>query len=221
MIDAYCERLEPGLWAEPVNAITNAAFILAALVMWRRSAGRGTPLALMLSLVLLAIGIGSALFHTFATPWASVADTTPILVFILLYVFAANLHFWRMPVWAASICTAAFVPYAALFSSVFYHLPFFSISAPYWPVPLLIAGYAILLRSRDRELARGLGIGAALLTLSLVARSLDASLCASIPIGTHWLWHLLNAAMLGWMIEVYLRARARQRSALSPEARAR
>ncbi|WP_116086686.1 ceramidase domain-containing protein [Tropicimonas sp. IMCC34011] len=221
MIDAYCERLEPGLWTEPLNAITNAAFILVALVMWRRSAGQGTPLALMLSLVLLAIGIGSALFHTFATQWASVADTTPILVFILLYVFAANLHFWRMPVWAASIGTAAFVPYAALLAWVFYQLPFFSVSAPYWPVPLLIAAYAILLRNRDRALARGLGIGAALLTLSLVARSLDAPLCASIPIGTHWLWHLLNAAMLGWMIEVYLRARARQRSALSPEARAR
>jgi len=26
-----------------------------------------------------------------------------------------------------------------------------------------------------------------------------------LPMGTHFLWHLLNAAMLGWMIEVYAR----------------
>lgn len=25
-IDIYCERLGPGLWAEPLNALTNAAF---------------------------------------------------------------------------------------------------------------------------------------------------------------------------------------------------
>ncbi len=41
-----------------------------------------------------------------------------------------------------------------------------------------------------------------MLTVSLVLRSLDAPLCAANPLGTHFLWHLLNAVMLGWMIEV-------------------
>jgi hypothetical protein len=27
-------------------------------------------------------------------------------------------------------------------------------------------------------------------------------------LGTHFLWHLLNAVMLGWMINVYVRHRA-------------
>jgi hypothetical protein len=27
-----------------------------------------------------------------------------------------------------------------------------------------------------------------------------------VPVGTHFLWHLLNALMLGWMIEVLGRA---------------
>jgi len=42
MIDLYCERLGPGLWAEPLNALTNLAFLLTALASWqlaRRSAG--------------------------------------------------------------------------------------------------------------------------------------------------------------------------------------
>ena len=35
-LNDYCERLGPGLWAEPVNFLSNAAFLLAALVMaWR------------------------------------------------------------------------------------------------------------------------------------------------------------------------------------------
>ena len=30
-IDNYCERLGPGLWAEPLNAATNGAVLAAAL----------------------------------------------------------------------------------------------------------------------------------------------------------------------------------------------
>ena len=32
-IDAYCERLGPQFWAEPVNAATNGAFLIAALAV--------------------------------------------------------------------------------------------------------------------------------------------------------------------------------------------
>ncbi len=32
-IDLYCERLGPGLWAEPLNAVTNLAFILAGILL--------------------------------------------------------------------------------------------------------------------------------------------------------------------------------------------
>ena len=38
-IDAYCERLGPGFWAEPLNAWTNLAFLLAALLAPRLGFG--------------------------------------------------------------------------------------------------------------------------------------------------------------------------------------
>ena len=81
-IDGYCERVDPGYWSEPVNAITNAAFVLAAVFMWRRSAG--VPLARALCAVLALIGLGSYLFHTHAQVWAAIADVEPIAVFIML-----------------------------------------------------------------------------------------------------------------------------------------
>ena len=84
-------------------------------------------------------------------------------------------------------------------------LPFFHISAVYWPVPLLILGFAVLLWTDENQTARGLAIGAGILCVSLVARSLDDQLCETLPFGTHFLWHTLNAVMLGWMIEVYRR----------------
>jgi hypothetical protein len=35
-VDIYCERIDPGFWAEPVNALTNLAFLLAAAFVWPR-----------------------------------------------------------------------------------------------------------------------------------------------------------------------------------------
>jgi hypothetical protein len=202
-IDAYCERTDPGYWAEPLNVLTNVAFLLAAVVMWRRTAG--LALGRALSAVLFAIGVGSWLFHTHATAWASAADTGAIGVFILVYVYAANRTFWRWPVWLSALGAAGFVPWAMVLTPVFRAMPFFAVSAFYWPVSALILLYAVLLRRRAPVTAQGLALGTALLVVSLTFRSLDGALCASVPMGTHFVWHLLNAAMLGWMIEVWRR----------------
>lgn len=202
-IDGYCERTDFTYWAEPVNAVTNAAFVIAALIMWRRTAG--LPLARALCVVLALIGLGSYLFHTHAQVWSAIADTTPIAAFILLYVYVANRHFLEFRTLPALGLTAAFIPYVLVTYPVFSRLPFFEVSAGYWPVPLLIAIYAVLLRNRAPDTARGLAIGAGILVLSLAFRTADMPVCDSFPLGTHFLWHILNGIMLGWMIEVYRR----------------
>ena len=204
-IDAYCERTDASYWSEPVNALTNAAFLVAALIMWRRSEGRTG--GRVLSAILFSIGIGSFVFNTHATAGAGTADSTPILVFTLVYVFLANRTFLGWPVWAAALGAAGYVPYTAGLTPVFAALPFFSISSFYWPLPVLIFAYALFLSRRHPETARNLAAGAAILCLSLVARSLDGMLCPVWPLGTHFLWHCLNAVMLGWMIETWLRHR--------------
>ena len=85
---SYCERGgDPSFWAEPLNAISNGAFIIAGLVAARqlkRSPRRDYALFewLMIALI-LAIGTGSFLFHTYATVWAIPFDTIPISLFML------------------------------------------------------------------------------------------------------------------------------------------
>jgi hypothetical protein len=185
--------------------VTNLAFIIAALVRWRRVRGQGSVLAEALVWILALIGIGSFLFHSYAQIWAAIADTAPILIFVLVYIFAANRHYWGLGPWQALALTALFFPFAALTVPLFQMIPGIGSSAGYGPVPLLIAIYAVLLRHRLPQVARGLGIGAALLVLSLTFRSLDLPLCGQLPLGTHFLWHITNAVMLGWMIEVLRR----------------
>ena len=206
-INSYCERLDATYWAEPVNALTNLAFVIAAAVLWPRvsqmQAGRGLARALVV--VLAVIGVGSWLFHTHAQVWSALADVVPIGVFVLLYVYVANRHYWGLGPWAALGLTALFVPYAAVTVPLFQMVPGLGSSAGYAPVPLLIAIYAVLLRRRLADVARGLAIGAGILVVSLVFRTVDQTLCDSIPFGTHFMWHILNAVMLGWMIAVYRR----------------
>lgn len=199
-VDLYCERTGPEFWGEPVNALSNAAFLLAAVLAWRRWGQ--DPLCAALALVLAVIGIGSFLFHTFATSWAAAADVLPILGFILLYVWAAQRRFWGQGRLVSGLFTAATLPWIAVLAPVFAALPGFRLSAVYWPVPLLILIHAGLLHRRRPALAQGLAAGAGILCLSLVFRSLDGVLCGVVPMGTHVLWHLLNALMLGWMIEL-------------------
>jgi hypothetical protein len=81
----YCERAEPGLFAEPLNALTNVAFFVAAWAAWslaRRSRTAPADIGLLIALSIV-IGIGSTLFHTFAAVWARVLDEVPILLFQL------------------------------------------------------------------------------------------------------------------------------------------
>ncbi|MEM9438384.1 MAG: ceramidase domain-containing protein [Pseudomonadota bacterium] len=203
--DGYCERTDFTYWSEPINAITNAAFLIAAFIMWRRVRGEALPIANLLILILTAIGIGSYLFHTHATVWAVTADVVPIGLFILLYLFAVGLHFLRWPLWRALLLTAAFVPFAALVVPLIDRLPFFSISNFYWTVPILLLAFAPLVARQNVATARGMLIGAAILTLSISLRSVDEIICEAVPLGSHFLWHILNGVMLGWMIEVYRR----------------
>jgi hypothetical protein len=218
-IDAYCERTDPTYWSEPVNAVTNAAFLIAAWIMWRRVRGQGLPLAVGMVGILAAIGVGSYLFHTYAQVWSAMADVLPIVLFILLYVFAATRDFLGMRPLVAAGVTVLFIPYAAAVGALFGLMPFFEVSSFYWPVPVLILVYAALLSFRAPATARGLALGAAVLVASLTFRSVDETFCAVVPFGTHFMWHILNGVMLGWMIEVYRRHMRPKGYALSRPAR--
>ncbi|MEE2945693.1 MAG: ceramidase domain-containing protein [Pseudomonadota bacterium] len=202
-LDGYCERLDPSFWAEPINAITNVAFLISAIIMWPRS--RELAMARLLCVILFVIGIGSFLFHTYAQTWAAIADVLPIIAYVLAYIFAATRDFYGQKTWVAALAVALFFPYAAALVPLFAQIPGFESSSAYGPVPLLIVIYAIGLRNKAPQTARNLAIGAGMICLSLFLRSIDIPLCHALPYGTHFLWHVLNAVALGWMIETYRR----------------
>ena len=198
-LNNYCERLEPGFWGEPINAFTNLAFFVVALFVVPRIKGdRG---ALILTFSIFLIGLGSGLFHTFATQWAALADSLSILLFILTYLYYATQRILGKDKAVALLAVLLFIPYAFVMERVLGAvLGNLNGSIQYVPVLILIFAFGAV--SKARETRSGLWIGCLILAVSLLFRSIDQATCAVIPIGTHFLWHILNACMLGWMVLV-------------------
>ena len=208
-IDGYCERVGPDLWAEPLNAATNAAFILAALVglgMALRAGRLDGPVAWLVALT-FAVGIGSFLFHTFATAWAAMADTTPILLFILSY-FAIAMNRFAGLGWGRSILLmlAFLVGMLALSAVLRVTLaPVVGGSTSYAPALLAMLGVSLWLARRGHPAGRWLAAAAGIFAVSLTFRALDRPLCDLWPVGTHFLWHVLNSIVLGTLLVALVR----------------
>lgn len=204
-IDAYCERLGPGLWAEPINALSNLGFIAAAI--WAASQARkqraGVAVWLLILLVLL-IGIGSSLFHTFANRLTALADVAPITLFIYFYLAFALRCFARSG-WLSVVACLAGLFLVTLFMQYATEPGFMSGSGAY--VPALIASVAVslLLSRRGHEAARHLILASSIFFVSLIFRTADQLVCPVIPAGTHFIWHLLNALVLALYLEAAIR----------------
>jgi Ceramidase len=216
----YCERgLDPSLLAEPINAASNAAFLLAALaglvLLLRRPAETRSADHYLLIALILAIGLGSLTFHLYATKGTELADTIPIGIFMLVYLgFALTRLLGVPPGW-----TVLLVIGFAVLGAVSLELRCFdggigfpdmhvkgagvclNGSVGYLPALLAMAVIGALLRERGSR-AGGLMLWAALVfAVSVTLRSLDLAFCSTLTledhrIGTHAAWHVLNAVTL-------------------------
>lgn len=194
-IDLYCERTDPAFWSEPVNAISNIAFLIAAaaaFVAWRRSRVRDPAVLLLIGVVVL-VGLGSFTFHTVATRGAMLLDVGPIGVFIYGYLLLALRRFLHLS-WALAI--ALLLSFIALSTAVDSLVPrtFINGSSGYLPAwaALLIIGAL----TRSEPWGRALLAAAAVFTVSIGLRIVDLDICNAVPLGTHFLWHIGNAIVL-------------------------
>lgn len=207
-VDNYCERIDPSFWSEPLNAVTNAAFFLAAFVAWRAAARAGRLEWMTWAMIALAVavGTGSFLFHTFATRWAGAADTIPILLFILFHLYAASRRYLGLPVLLALLAPALYVPFTAAFLAAWGALlPGVSFSEPYLPVLIALVGFGAALRLRRHPAAGWLFAAAGVFLVSLTFRSIDGPVCSGFATGTHFIWHILNGVLLGTVMVGFVR----------------
>ncbi|RNJ44216.1 hypothetical protein B5V01_29495 [Mesorhizobium erdmanii] len=207
-VDLYCERTGPGLWAEPANALTNLAFIAAGLwgVREVRRCKAGT-FAEVLAWWVVAIGIGSTIFHTFATKGTIWADILPIAGFTLAYTLFNLRRFLGME-WDKAI--AIFVVFYAVAGTISFAVPDWLLQASngttsYLPPFLALAFFGIWVTASGNRAGWYNLAGSAIFVVSAICRMIDPIVCASFQLGTHFLWHLLNGLMLGVLLAAVAR----------------
>ncbi len=206
-IDHYCERLHPGLLAEPLNAISNAAFFLAAYALWK-ACKRLSPHAWEMKLLIFlvaTIGLGSTLFHTFANRLTMLMDVIPIAVFLSGYIVIFLLRIVKCQIVAALAGGFAFFMVS---QATWYTPPEYQFNGSIGYMPALAAMILItLFMLRSKGAAFYLG-GLSAFTVSLTLRTLDMQLCGAFPVGTHFLWHGFNGLAIYLFVRPLLNAAA-------------
>jgi len=190
MMDAYCERVGPGLLAEPLNAVSNISFLLAAWAAWVLAKRTGTLSAGVRALIAIAasVGIGSILWHTYPVMLTLILDIVPILIFIIWYIwlYTRNVIGMRSPY--ALACAAAFL------LTTFLAIPFSHVlhGALVYTPGLMVTLVLGVFHATERTVARFTLLAAAGVYLAaLLFRTIDNEVCPVLPIGTHFLWHIL------------------------------
>lgn len=201
-IDIYCERLGPGFLAEPVNAVTNLAFFIAAFCAYRLAKKRSAlnTQTRILIVLLCAIGAGSTLFHTLATHAAQRSDVIPILLYQVAFIVFYATYVMRLDALKTALMFVAFIVASVAFDQVPADIA--NGSAGYFPALAFLTGLGMWHARHIKEECNILLYAALLFIVSLTFRTLDMALCPNWPLGTHFLWHVLNGILL------YLTARA-------------
>ncbi|MCH9663039.1 MAG: hypothetical protein K0U66_05215, partial [Gammaproteobacteria bacterium] len=183
----YCEAITPQGAVQVWNMASNAVFIALAAYVWRRHEHTTHRYGLPL------IACGSISWHASQSQWALALDISAIIVWAALYTLdlarqhqrpvaglLAQLSMWLVASVATGLALAqplpllsgAFIPYAAAMLA----MPFIKSCPPARRMDCVFSGTAM--------------------TLAIIAREADLAACPYIPIGTHWLWHLLTGLSL-------------------------
>lgn len=222
-IDLYCERTAPGFWNEPVNALSNAAFVIAAWLGWHlyRRRGKHDVLDLLLIVLAAAIGVGSFLFHTFANGWSELADITPIWTFVAIFVLLTIYRLTGEDVRATA--RMAFIAMGSI-GVVFWFASgdlttentsepgYLNGSLQYLPALLVLMGFAAVTLVHRHPARYNVTAAAITFLLSLAFRTIDLTTCAITGIGTHFMWHILNGVMVGFLLQTLIRHLPSQRA---------
>lgn len=214
-VDIYCERMDPSFWAEPLNAISNAAFIIAALwaALTARQANINSPAIWLLIVLAFCIGVGSFLFHTFATVWAGFADTIPIWTFVATYILVSIALIGGAPpgkIFIGVIIVLAIIVILTLANDsppdTGPATPSrFNGSEQYLPAVIAMVIFSAITLIRRHPIRYWFLSATIIFFISLVFRTFDMSVCANWPYGTHFMWHTLNGTMIALLLQALIR----------------
>ena len=195
-MDFYCERTNQQIFNEPINAISNIFFIIVSLSLIKiLRKNQSNKIYYIQPILIFFIGIGSFLFHLNPNIITLYSDVIPIFLFSLSFIFFFNRDVININYLNNALLFVLFfflflfitpkLSYEILNGSEFYFANYFFLTM-----------YTIWLYFKKSDFFQLLLLGFIFFNLSILLRSLDNHICEYFSIGTHFLWHFLNAYLL-------------------------
>lgn len=204
-----CERHSLGWMGEPLNVLSSIAFMIVAVAIYRYYKReediqrRWIWDIHALTFITFIIGVNSVVFHAFPNPTTELLDTLAIVFFIIIYFWSVLFRIGRCNLFQASVCFVAFVGGSHILVHQFPNALNDSIGYLSSMIALIIIAVHLHLKARPSSqyfmLAAITGI------CSLFCRAIDKEICPMLPIGTHFVWHVLNATLLYILLKQLVR----------------
>ena len=198
----YCERTTDSFLSEPLNSITNLAFLIAAIFIYKKY--RDQVYVYVFTFSILFIGIGSFLFHTIPSKITGLVDILFILLFILIYIYLISnclLKFNKL----YSASHAFISPFLYFYLGGILKSNFLFLGDSSFYIIILIHLYIIFLISLIKKIDFNINIliAALIFTLSISFRAVDHYFCDENLNGTHFIWHIFNSLVLYILVNFF------------------
>ncbi len=198
------------LVAEPWNTATAALFIAIAVAFaWRvRGRAREFPFLTVCLPILLAGAIGGTLFHGTRTRiFYFLLDVVPISLLGLAGSLFMAYRLWGRWMWLCYLPAVAvfyLVVNRVLFRTVGQMSPQWSVNISYASLALIVLSPIALVLWRTRFRHGGWVVaGVVSFAIAWFFRLVDRDIGATLPMGSHWLWHTFGAISTALMIQFF------------------
>jgi hypothetical protein len=189
----YCERNSIETFAEPLNALSNVAFVLCGIIFFLRKGMIKNPLPYSV----IFIGFSSFLFHYIPTRFYSTLDVFSILLFVVLYNTLLTKNILNYSFFKSALSSIILILMSFLLGILF-SKTIISTSSFYLGLLSYMIYIAFLLKKASN--IKYFLIAIILFSISLIVRSIDIYLCDLISFGTHFVWHILNSLVIYFLI---------------------
>ena len=180
MVFNYCERTSITIFDEPVNTVSNLAFILCGLYLIFKKKKKSS----IFPYLIIFIGIGSFLYHLKPTPLFATLDVLAIVLFIFFYNYYLN-----KKVFLNSIIHSIFSSILLILVSFYFgKLLMDTILATSSFYVILLIYMICMLIFLNKKPKKSYFTGAIILFfISIFFRSLDQYTCKYLSFGSHFI----------------------------------
>lgn len=205
-----CERTVLGPLGEPLNVLSSFAFIIVAIAIFRHYRTHEDLYQKwvwdihFLTVNTFIIGVNSVLFHTFPSRFTELLDTIAIIMFIMVYFTSVLFRIGRCNIFQAIISLIAFVGFSHILVHQFPKA--LNDSIGYLSSMIALIMIAVHLHLRARPSSSHFMFASLIGVVSLTCRIIDRELCEETAhLGTHFLWHCLNATLIYILLKQLVR----------------